>query len=87
MPKVVFVLAIFKGGWFAWTWLLLKYFNDDLLLGLLMLFLANIQGFGLRDVFEIGFDSPLLEKDAHGRLLGHPQHVSHIRHLQHNRAE
>jgi hypothetical protein len=57
--------------------------NDDLFLGLLLiLFLANIQGFGLRDVLEIGFDSPLLEKDAHGRLLGHPQHVSHIRHLQ-----
>ncbi len=62
--------------------------DDDLLLGLLlMLFLANIQGFGLRDVLEIGFDSPLLEKDAHGRLLGHPQHVSHVRHLQHHRGE
>jgi hypothetical protein len=62
--------------------------NDDLLLGLLLiLFLANIQGFGLRDVLEIGFDSPLLEKDAHGRLFGHPQHVRHIRHLQHHGGE
>jgi hypothetical protein len=65
-----------------------KYVNDDLLLGLLlMLFLANIQGFGLRDVLEIGFDSPLLEKDAHGRLLGHSQHVRHIRHMQHHGGE
>ncbi len=72
----------------VYSWLRFKYVNDDLLLGfLLILFLANIQRFGLRDVFEIGFDSPLLEKDAHGRLLGHPQHVSHVRYLQHHGGE
>ena len=41
-------------------------------------------GYLLGDVLQVGFDSPLLEEDAHGCLLGHAQHVGHVGHLAQN---